>query len=173
MLKVFGGISAITAALFAVRKTYQWLRPIRVEPSVRLVFDGSGPDEIRAKIINRSREAQYIVRCNARSTYSLFTIVMRHLRNPLVSPRLYPNIWFNAPSFSLLGSESLKLDPYEPVELWHRISRHPLSLFLTPMLQIEIQLSTGRMIRSRRLSVPERWRFKPSNRSTDSVSNYA
>lgn len=153
-------IAAVTGAVFALRKLWQLLCPIRIEPSVRLVFDGSGPDEIHAKILNRSRETQHVVRCIVRSTYPLTTILRRHLRNPLVSPRLYPNIWFNALTFDLLGTEPLKLEPFEEVELRHRLSDHPLSVFLTPMLQVEAQVSTQRVFRSRRLHVPGRWRFK-------------
>ena len=160
-------IAAVAGAVFALRKLWQLLCPVRIEPSVRLVFDGSGPDEILAKILNRSRETQYVVRCVVRSTYPLMMILRRHLRNPLVSPRLYPNIWFNAPNFDLLGAEPLKLEPFEEVELKHRLSDHPLSVFLTPMLQVEAQVSTRRVFRSRRLHVPERWRFKGTNRSRD------
>ena len=157
---VAGVITAVLAAFFYMRKLYHWLRPIRVEPSIKMVYDDSAPDEIQAKIINRSREAQYVVRCVARSTYPLSTIMRKHVRSPMVSPRLYQNIWFNVPSFSLLGKESQKIEPFESVELRHRLSNHPLSFFLTPMFQVEVHLSTGRVIRSRRLDVPERWRFK-------------
>ena len=160
MLGLIGGITAIVTAVFAIRKLYQWLFPIRVEPSFKVVFDGSEPDEIQARIINRSRETQYLIRCEAKSTYSLYTIIKRHLCNPLTPPRLYPNIWFNIPSFGLLGSAPLKIEPFEPVELRHRLSNHPLSVFFTPMFQIEVQLSSGRVFRSKRLDVPARWRFR-------------
>lgn len=147
-----GSITAVVGAFFALRRLFHWQFPIRIEPFIIEVLDGSGPHEIRAKIINRSRAAQYVVSCNARSTYPLSTIVSRHIhmRKPLVPPRLYPAIWFTPPSFSLLESEPQKLEHFEPVELRHRLS-HPLTVFLTPMLQVEVRLATGRTIRSRRL----------------------
>ena len=42
------------------------------------------------------------------------------------------------------------------------LSNHPLSLFLTTDIQVEAQLSEGRIFRSRRIKVPEQWRFVPS-----------
>jgi len=162
ILQVVGAITALVGALFAVRGFYRWLRPIRVERSVSLVFDGSAPDQICATVTNRSAEAQYIVRCDARSTYPLSAIALRHLRRPTLSPKLYNNVRFNSPSFQLLRTgETAKLDPNQRIELHHRLSSHPLASFLTPMLLVEVELSTGRVFRSRRIPVPERWRFKP------------
>ena len=162
LLQIIGAITAVVGAVFAVRSVDRWLRPIRVASSVRLVFDGSAPDEIRATVTNRSGEAQYVVRCQARSTYPVSTIILRHLRHPAVSPRLYGNIWFNVASFDLLASgQPLKIESYQRVTLSHRLSKHPLALFLTPMLLVEIELSTGHLCRSRRFIVPERWRFRP------------
>ena len=164
---IAGSIAAIAGAVFALRRLWHLLCPVRITPSVKLVLDGSGPDEIRAKILNRSRETQYVVRCVAKSTYPLMTILRRHLRNPLISRLLYTNLWFSAPSFDLLGTQPLKLEPFQECELRHGLSGHPLSVFLTPMLQVEVQLSTRRVFRSHRLHVPERWRFKGTNHSRD------
>src|SRR5439155_7777242 len=163
LLQIVGAIIAVVGAVFAVRSVYRWLRPIRVAPSERLVFDGSAPDEIGATVTNRSGEAQYVVRCHARGTYRVSAIILRHLRHPAVAPRLYGNIWFNGPSFDLLvKGEPSKIEPNQRVILSHRLSKHhPLSFFLTPMLLVEVELSTGRRFRSRRLIVPQRWRFRP------------
>lgn len=157
---VGGGIVTVAGIVFTVRKIWQLLRPIHVEAGVKLVFDNSGPDEIQAKILNRSRETQYVVRCVARSTFPLRTIVWKHLKNPLVPPRLYPSIRFSAMSFDLLGPNQIKLEPFERTELAYKLSSHSLELFLTPMLQVEAELSTHRIFRSSRVTVPERWRFK-------------
>jgi hypothetical protein len=104
------------------------------------VLDGSEPDEILATITDHDSEPLYIVRVQARNTYSLLTIVLRHLRSPFLRPRLYPNLRYNVPSFSLLPSSTTqKLDPSEQVELRHGLSRHhPLSFFLTPIFIIEV-----------------------------------
>lgn len=135
-----GSITAVVGASFALRRLFHWIFPVRVELSIKVTLDGSGPHEIQAKITNRGREEQYIVSCNARSTYPLLTIMRKHMRKPQVPPRLYPAIWFTPPSFSLLESKPQKLGPFEPVKLRHRLS-HPLTVFLTPMLQVEVRLA--------------------------------
>lgn len=160
ILGLVAGLGTLIGGAFAIRMLYQWIFPIRIEPSYCVFIDGSEHDEISAKLINRNSEAQYVVRCQARSTYPLWIIIKRHLRTPFLSPHLYSTIRFNSPSFTLLGSGNLRLEPYEPVDMKHKISNHPLLLFLTPMFQIEVQLSTGRIFRSRRVAVPERWRFR-------------
>ena len=154
------GIVTVSGILFAVRKLWQLFWPIHVEVGIKLIFDKSGPDEINAKILNRSRETQFVVSCVARSTFPLRYIVWKHLKNPLVPPRLYPNLRFSAMSFDLLGSKQIKLEPFERTQLTYKLSSNPLQLFLTPMLQVEAELSTHRIFRSSRIIVPERWRFK-------------
>ena len=165
-IKIATAITVLLAIPFALRKLYRWWRPIRVSAGYKLVFDGSQPDEIRATIVNLSREAQYIVECGARSTYSLRFIALRHIRSPLVPPRLYGNIWFDSFSFQMLDKKPKKLEPFEQIELVHRITfDHPLNLFLTPMFLIELKLSMGSVFRSGRRGVPERWRFVSSRRA--------
>lgn len=155
-----GGVVTVAGIVFAIRKLWQLFRPINVEAGAKLTFDKSCLDEIQTKILNRSRETQYVVRCVARSAYPLSTIVWKHLKNPLVPPRLYPTIWFSAISFDLLGPRQVKLDPFERTELSYQLSSRPLQLFLTSKLQVEVELSTHRIFRSSRLTTPERWRFK-------------
>lgn len=65
-------------------------------------------------------------------------------------------------SFDLMGKDPIRLSPKEQRQLSHSLSNHPLSLFLTTDLQVEAQLSEGRIFRSRRIKVPEQWRFMPS-----------
>ena len=67
---VVGAPSAIVvtvAAFFAARRLILWLRPVRISPGVRVVFDESGPDQIVAAVTNVSGEDQVLVRCCARS----------------------------------------------------------------------------------------------------------
>lgn len=162
ILKILGGLIAFVTAFVALRRFYQWLRPVRVTPQIRVVFDGSAPDQILATVTNVSGEDQVLVRCVARSTHPIATILRRHLRHPLTLPRLYPSIWYTGICFGLMSSSPIRLSGSQREELHYSLSDHPLCLFLSPMIQIEVELSTGRVFRSRRLEVPERWRFKPT-----------
>jgi len=156
-LKIVGAVSGIIAALLALRKFYQWIRPIHIKLSVR--FAKPSPDEICATIINRSGEPQYIVRCEARGTYSFRHIVMAHIRRPFIPPRLYPNVWFGGMVYSLLEGKHLKIESSQPVELRHQLRNHPLSAMFTPFFVIEVELSSGRVVRSRRMHAPGHWRY--------------
>lgn len=154
---------AIVAGFFTLRRFAHWMLPIRITPSIRIVFDDSGPDQILATVTNVSGEDQVLVRCSARSAYPIRTALLRHLRNPLTSRRLYSTIWYSAISFDLMGKDPIRLGPKEQRQLSHSLSKHPLSLFLTTDIQVEAQLSEGRIFRSQRIKVPEKWRFIPSS----------
>jgi hypothetical protein len=152
------------------KKLYQWLRPIRIEPSTKLFFNKSGPDEIRARIINRSADPQYILRCNARGTYSLRYILMRHIRHPLIRPRLYPNIWYDGVVYNLMAGEAIKLELNQPVELSCKLFDHPLNAMFTPYFFIEVKLSSGKTVRSQKLRVPKRWKHIGEKQGTAPTS---
>ena len=151
-----GAVSAVVGAFFAIRKFYQWTRPVRIKPSC--FFHGSGPGTVRATIINRSSESQYIVRCVARGTYSFRHIALTHLRKPFIPPRLYPVVRFGTFFYSLL-KEDLKIEPAEPVKLEHKLVDAPLNGLLTPYFLIEVELSNGRIIRSGKMRTPKTWQF--------------
>lgn len=151
-------ITALIATLFGIRKLYQWLRPIRVEPSFKLFFNKSGPDEICAKIINRSAEPQYILRCSARGTYSLRYILMRHIRHPLIRLSLYPNVWYGGVVYNLMEGEAIRLELHQPIELSCKLFDHPLNAMFTPYFFIEVTLSSGKTVRSQKLQAPKRWK---------------
>ena len=157
-----GILIAIVGGFFTLRRFAHWMRPVRISPSIRRVFDDSGPDQILATVTNVSGEDQVLVRCSARSAYPIRTALLRHLRNPLTSSRRYSTIWYSAMSFDLMGKDPIRLSPKEQRQLSHSLSNHPLSLFLTTDIQVEAQLSEGRIFRSRRIKVPEQWRFIPS-----------
>jgi hypothetical protein len=161
VLGILGGLVAFVTAFFALRRFYNWLRPIRIAPRIKVVFDGSGPDQILARVTNISREDQVLVRCMARSTYPIRAILYHHLRRPLTPPRLYPNIWYAGIGFNLIGASPVRLTPFQRQELHYSLSNHPLCLFLSPMIQIQAELSTGRVFRSGRLEIPEKWRLMP------------
>ncbi len=159
ILKLAGVITALIAALFAVRKLYQWLRPIHIEPSFKIFLADAGPDEIGARITNRSTETQYILQCSARGTYSLRYILMKHIHNPLLRPSLYPNVWYGGVVYRLMESESIKLELYQPVKLSCKLHEHPLNAMFTPYFFIEVKLSSGRTVRSKKMQAPERWKY--------------
>jgi len=86
ILKAMVGLTAFIALLFAVRKTFRLLFPIRVTPSIHFPSDTYQMGAIGADIVNKSNETQYIVRCDARGTYSLKHIILKHLENPKTNP---------------------------------------------------------------------------------------
>lgn len=149
-------IAFVFGAPFGARKLWQLLRPIRIDPIIKIVFI-SEPDEIRAKITNLSNEDLYVIRCEGRATWPLKIIIKRHLKNPFLNPRMYSNVRFAASTYSLLKNGPLKLEGKQQVELTHLLSKHPLSAFMAPMLQIEVELSSKRVFRSKRIAVPDSW----------------
>lgn len=156
---------------FALRRFVHWLRPIRISPSIHLVFNISGIEHILATVTNVSGEDQVLVRCSARSAYPIRVAVLRHLRSPFTLPRLYPNIWYGVISFDLMGNEPIRLAPKEQRVLSHSLSNHPLNLFLTSHIQVEAKLSDGRIFRSHRIKVLERWRFSTSGSCSEGTQN--
>lgn len=155
--KFVGACITIAGALAGV---IIWLRPVDISPGVHLVFDGSGPDEITAKIINKSSKPIYITSCVSRGVYPRLYTVVRHLRQPFMATRFYAVIRFGFPTHNLLGSGPVKVEPQQPIDLRHRLSTNPLSKFHNGQFIIEVQLSSGRTFRSARINVPTRWRLK-------------
>lgn len=169
ILGVLGAIVAMVTAFFAIRKLLHWFRPIRIRPSVRLVFNRSGPDQVLAAVTNISGEDQVLVECKVLSAFTIGAALLKHIRQPFVPPRLYPTIWYSAVSFGLMGDEPIRIAPKERVQLSHTLSDHPLSVFVTPKLQVEAELSDGRLFRSRRIDVPKRWRIRSTREVTLNV----
>ncbi len=169
MLVFVGAVVALitgsVAAFFWIRRFLHLLRPICILPGVCRVFDGSGPDQITAKVTNVSGEDQVLVRCQALSAFPFLTGLRRFLRSPLIPPRLYPVVWYSAMTFPLMGDDPVRLMPKETRRFTFSLSNHPLCLFLTSELRIEVQTSTGQRFRSKRIVVPEPWRLKPSSPS--------
>ena len=152
-------LSAAIGLVFLIIQLRKKLWPVRVEASFRMIFDNSGPDEICAKITNIGTEPLYVVHCVARPTYSIATIIRKHIYHPFTHPRLYDNIHYTGQSFSLIDEKPLKLEPNQQVNLIHRRSNHPFAPFLAPMFLIELELSSKRKFRSARIPAPKRWLF--------------
>mgnify|MGYP000689936277 CR=1 FL=1 len=149
--------SATIGLVFLIIKLRKIFWPIRVEASVRMIFDNSGPDEICAKITNTGNEPLYVVHCVARPTYSISKIIRNHIYHPFTHPRLYDNIRYAGQGFSFIDKEPLKLEPNQQIQLIHRRSSHPLAQFLAPMFLVELELSSKRKFRSARIAAPDRW----------------
>lgn len=159
LLKYIGAISATLAALFAARKFYYWISPVKIRPSFKIVYEESNKDEIGASIVNHSSESIYITECFARGTYSFKYIIVKHLKHPLMPFRLYQNVRFSAVRYRLLAGENLKIEPNQPVNLKCILYEHPLNSMYTPYFLVEVKLSSGRIIRSRKLRAPARWNY--------------
>ncbi|RZZ89712.1 hypothetical protein [Pseudoxanthomonas winnipegensis] len=155
--KIFGAGGTILAAVIGL---IVWLRPIKIVPGIHLILDGSGPDEISATITNKSSKPIYVISCVSKGTYPLRYTLMRHLRQPFMSPRFYSVIRFGGPIHELLSGGPIKIEPQQPIELNHRLGSHWLSKFHNGQFLIEVQLSNGRKFRSSRKSVPARWRLQ-------------
>jgi hypothetical protein len=156
-------ITTLSAAFFAFRRLFQWIRPIRIVPSVHLVLDGSEPERLHATVTNVSGEDQVIVQCSARSAYPVRAALMRHIKDPYKLIKYRRHLLYSPITFDFMREEPIRLAPKERREFSHSLFRHPLCLFLTTLIQIEVHLSDGRVFRSKRLEVPERWVFKPSD----------
>jgi len=164
-LKILGTLTALVTAIFALKNLYKWLFPIHIQPGVHLSFVSNDEDEIYATITNRSNEPLYITSCSARGTYSLLRILKTHILNPLTKPRLYRNIRFAGASYDMLGNESQKIEPSQPIQLKHELVNHPLSAMHAPFFIVEVKLSSGRVLISKKSPTPGRWKTLGSARN--------
>jgi len=155
--RLLGLISALAAAIYAVRKFYFWLRPIVIEPSYTLILDNSGLDSISAKITNRSPSTQYLKSCVVRGTHPLKYILLRHLKSPFLSYKLYTNIWYGSTVYGLMGDTPIKLESLQLVTLKLNMYEHPLNAMYTPNFIVKVTLTSGRKISSKKLEAPASW----------------
>lgn len=152
------GLGGVIGAVFTIRQACGWLFPIKVLAEIHVQFDKPDQDKILATVTNRSSEAVYLVKCRGRSANSISYIVKTHLFHPFIKPRLYGNVRFGAPVYEMIGPEPICLAPGQPVNLSHQLSFDlPILAFTNPMVQVEVVLSNGRVFRSQRLKIPNRW----------------
>lgn len=150
-------IGGTISLFFAIRKFYKWLLPIRLDIGYQINF-GHDADKITAVITNKSLENQYITSCQARGTYYFKDKVMRHIRHPFAKPRFYKTMHYDTIVFSLMNDEPIKIEPMQQIMLCHHKSNsHPLSLLLAPFFMVELTLSSGRKVKSKKLPTPEKW----------------
>lgn len=158
-LKICGAISVVGAALVLLHKGYRLFLPVKASISYTLNFDGRSSDSLSVTITNRSSAPVYVRTCKVRCTYSLLGLALRHIRKPFLSPRLYPNLRYNSAVYELVGKEPAKLEPGQLVELKRDIYEHPLNALYGPMLIAFVELTSGRVVRSRRMPSPPIWRM--------------
>jgi hypothetical protein len=159
ILKVCGAITAVGAVVVLGRKTYSRLRPATAALSCRLVFDGSKPDSMTVAVTNRSPSNIYLRSCVVRSTHPLRRLLGLHLKRPLLPPRLYPTLWYNGCVYEFVNGEPVQLAPAQLKELTLEIHEHPLNAIYGPMLVARVELTTGEVVRSRRIPSPKVWRM--------------
>lgn len=158
-LKTFGAISIVGAALVLLFKGYRQLFPRRASISYTLNLDGKNPDSLSVTVINLRTAPVYVRTCKIRCTYSLLSLLLKHLRRPLLPPRLYPNLRYNSAVYEIVGKEPVKLEPGQLVELKQDIYEHPLNALYGPMLIAFVELTSGRVVRTKRMPSPPAWRM--------------
>lgn len=158
-LKICGAISLIGATAALLYKGYRLLFPVEAAISYTLNFDGTSPDSLSVTVTNRSTTSIYVRTCKVRCTYSWLTLFFKHLRRPFLSPRLYPNLRYNSAVYEFVDNEPIKLEPGQLVELKREIYEHPLNALYGPMLIAFVELTTGRVVRSKRMQSPTVWRL--------------
>jgi len=157
VLKICGAVSALAAVAVIGHKLYLWWKPGSAEISYRLVLDGSGPDSISINITNRSGSAIYVRSCTVRSTYSALHLLLRHVKHPFLAPRLYPNLWYNGAVYQFVRGEPIKLESGQLTKLKTDICEHPLNAIYGPMLIAKAVLTSGQVVRSKRMKAPPVW----------------
>ena len=157
-LKTCGAVSVVGAALVLLYKAYRLLRPLKASISYTLNCDGTRPDSLSVTVTSRSTSPIYVRTCKVRCTYSLRELALMHLRSPFLSPRLYPNLRYNSAVYELVGKEPIRLEPGQLTELTTEIYEHPLNALYGPMLVAFVELTSGRVVRSKRMHSPRVWR---------------
>lgn|SRR5690554_3143376 len=157
-LGFFAVAGGIIGGIFLIRKFYGWLFPVKIVPTVTVKRKDFGPDQLGAEITNRSREPLYIVKCTAIAAHPLRQALKTHIRHPLTRPRLVRAIYYGANAYELIDAKPVKLEPDEPLPVSRAMTfPNPVFLVHTPMLAIEVVLSSGRKVRSRRFEIPRSW----------------
>ena len=149
----------IPPAGFYLAKLCKWWRPIKIKAEYCRDRLGHGSDEIRATITNLTNEVQVLVRCEARGVCPVKYGLMKHIKSPFLSPKLYETIWRSVLSYPLVVRDDITLPAKQP-----RTYATPISRSTVPgevpvferEFQVEVELSGGRKFRSSRVSAPKK-----------------
>ena len=150
ILALPGALATIVGIVWQFRR---WQRPLDVEPNFSVRFGEDAHETIGTTITNRSKVPVYVVECYAKQAYSRPYVWRRHLEHPLARPTFYQVFRYRAVVFDLMKDKPLKLEAYQPVTLSHRVGSNMLSRFDGPLLQVEVTLSTGKRMLSKKLRI--------------------
>ena len=162
-------VPGTVGAFFTLRKFYRWWRPVQI----RIFFRSSvnNPEEVGAVITNVSNEAQGLRRFCVRGVYPIRTALWGALKKPSTPLKSYRICRYVPVSFNLLRRESRRLEPKQQRELTYPLyvgKALDQVVFATGVVLVEAQLvGRRRRFRSKRMSVPEKWRFRPMTPSRD------
>jgi len=151
-------LSVIVSVIIAIKKIRQYINPIKIVPSTTMVFDNSGPDSISADITNISGSTIYVKNCSAREIKNKKRILREKTKAELSRFINERNAKFDCRSYGMMGSEPLKLENGESIKLNHKLNfNHPLAGFFNLEFVVEVKLTNGKIITSKRTKVPLKW----------------
>jgi hypothetical protein len=93
---VCGLVVLFIGAIYAIRKIFRGVRPIKITPSTIISFNSSEPEVIAVVLTNRSEESLYVVECFARESKTLKRALLTHLKKPFIKPALYSCVWWGS-----------------------------------------------------------------------------
>lgn len=163
VLGIIGGMAAAVAAYIAGRLH---LRPLRLNIGYWEVL-GQGRQMV-AGVVNRTKTAQYMVKCSTRGVHPWTHVVFRIVRERIFRPRFWPTLRYGVFSYEMISAEPMKLEPLQPVSLkrWLPPNNEIGGWFPTPLMQLEVRLSDGRTFRSKAIRVPQSWRHPKLRQSS-------
>lgn len=156
--QVAATIISIVAVIEIIRRIIFWKKPCVLSISQTLRFNGE-PDSISVQITNRSSSAIYVKSCEVRSTQSILNLLICHLKNPLLNPRFYQNLWYAGVVYQFIKGVPVKIEPGELIEQTIEIYENPMNAICGPMLIARAVTTTGKVVRSPRVVSPPIWRL--------------
>ncbi|WP_133406527.1 hypothetical protein [Parashewanella tropica] len=155
---VSSAIVAFIGGYFAIRKFYRSFFPLKITSTLELHLIEENKDSFSAKLTNCSTETIYITECYVKETKPIKQALSTHLRKPFIKPMYYHNVWWGVMTLDLMDAPQIKLEAGESVDLKYQLDfTHPVSCFLDDNLRVVIELSSGRVVNSKRIPTPKRW----------------
>jgi hypothetical protein len=155
-------LATIGAVIVSLKKTRQFLKPLKITTSTKVVFDNSGPDEIIAQVINTSGSSLFIASCRAREVKNIKRILIGRFRCELATKQIIGYDIFDVKSYDLLKNGPIKLEPGELIKLNHKLnfSIPFLSGFFNSEYVVQVKLTNGKAYVSSRNKIPIHWLYK-------------
>lgn len=154
-------LGATVAIAVATQKIKQYFSPIRVDGGIKIIYDSSSPGEILATVVNQSSKPIYLQSCKAREVKNIKRLLIERTRCELYRKGKNFRDEYDVKSYDLLTKNLLKLEPPERVYLSHKLNfNYPFAGFFNHHFVIEAILTNGKIVKSKRVKVPESWLFK-------------